>query len=108
MLWVFIGVNGCLGVNPAYVINPARDLGVRMSCSCFGYPNYIWTDRSWWWTWGCLVGPTGGGIVFTALYDWVVRGRLEFTIPPLTRVLSLVRKHGRRGSRKLEGAEVMA
>ncbi|BEJ06788.1 hypothetical protein CcaverHIS641_0400570 [Cutaneotrichosporon cavernicola] len=91
MNWFFVAVSGCMGIHPGYAINPARDLGVRLACLAFGYSRELFTDRKWYWTWGCIIGPFVGGTIFTFLYDWVVRGRVEFTIPGLRRFL-----HGKR------------
>lgn len=83
MNWFFVAVSGCMGIHPGYALNPARDLGVRLSCLAFGYSGDLFTDRHWYWTWGCTIGPVFGGTLFTFLYDWVVRGRVELTIPAL-------------------------
>lgn len=93
MNWFFVGVSGCMGLHPGYALNPARDLGVRMSCAAFGYGGSVFTERAWYWTWGCIVGPFFGGTIFTFLYDLVVRGRVEITIPGLARLFR--RKHKR-------------
>ncbi|CAK9787116.1 aquaporin-like protein [Cutaneotrichosporon oleaginosum] len=92
MNWFFVAVNGCMGMHPGYALNPARDLGVRLSCLAFGYSRDIFTDRHWYWTWGCIVGPFVGGILVTFAYDWVVRGRVELTVPALQRFVNRKRK----------------
>lgn len=96
MNWVFVGVSGCMGLHPGYALNPARDLGVRMSCAAFGYGRSVFIERDWYWTWGCIFGPFVGGTLFTFLYDWVVRGRVEFTLPWLTRWRDRKHKRGER------------
>lgn len=76
-----------MGLHPGYALNPARDFGVRLSCWAMGYSKNIWTQRNWYWIWGCLVAPVTGGQLTTFLHDWIVRGRVEFTVPILTRLI---------------------
>ncbi|GMK58598.1 hypothetical protein CspeluHIS016_0600400 [Cutaneotrichosporon spelunceum] len=87
MNWIFIAVNGCMGIHPGYALNPARDLGVRLACLAFGYTRELFTDRNCYWIWLCIIAPFFGGTLSTFLYDWVVRGRVEFTVPGLRRLI---------------------
>lgn len=92
MLWFFVGISGCMGLHPGYALNPARDFSVRLSCWAMGYGAELWTQRHWYWTWGCLVAPIIGGWLATLLHDFIVRGRAEFTMPLVTRALRRKRK----------------
>lgn len=85
MMWTMTAVSGNVGINPAFALNPARDLGPRIACAAFGYPSTLWTMRGAYWVWGCIVAPIIAAIGITLVYDLVVRGRVALTVPCLRR-----------------------
>jgi len=67
---LFIGLGACLGMDTAFGVNPARDLGPRIALSMLGYSRtVIWNYRSQFWLWSGIIAPILGGISGGALYD---------------------------------------
>jgi len=63
-----LGIGAALGINTAYAINPARDLGPRLMTAIF-YGREVWTYRNQYWLWCPIMGPILGAIVGAGLYD---------------------------------------
>ncbi|ELU43232.1 MIP domain-containing protein [Rhizoctonia solani AG-1 IA] len=64
-----LGEGACLGMQTAYAINPARDLGPRLMCWMAGYGREVWNYRSQYWLYTPIIGPIVGAILGTAIYD---------------------------------------
>lgn len=86
MHWTMTGVSGCMGVSPAFALNPARDLGPRIMCAAFGYsPSLLWTSRNGFFFWGCMAAPVAAAIVVTFLHDLLIGGGVKFTVQRIRR-----------------------
>ncbi|QRV76720.1 aquaporin, Major intrinsic protein family [Ceratobasidium sp. AG-Ba] len=59
-----LGEGACLGMQTAYALNPARDLGPRLMCWMA-----VWNYRSQYWLYTPIIGPIVGAIAGTAIYD---------------------------------------
>ncbi|CAE7079743.1 unnamed protein product [Rhizoctonia solani] len=46
---LILGEGACLGMQTAYALNPARDLGPRLMCWMAGYGRQVWNYRSQYW-----------------------------------------------------------
>jgi len=64
-----LGEGACLGMQTAYALNPARDLGPRLMCWMAGYGREVWNYRSQYWLYTPILGPIVGGIIGTIIYD---------------------------------------
>ncbi|CCO27222.1 putative membrane protein YFL054C OS=Saccharomyces cerevisiae (strain ATCC 204508 / S288c) GN=YFL054C PE=1 SV=1 [Rhizoctonia solani AG-1 IB] len=64
-----LGEGACLGMQTAYAINPARDLGPRLMCWMAGYGREVWNYRSQYWLYTPIIGPIVGAILGVAIYD---------------------------------------
>ncbi|KAG8759970.1 hypothetical protein FRC12_009643 [Ceratobasidium sp. 428] len=64
-----LGEGACLGMQTAYALNPARDLGPRLMCWMAGYGREVWNYRSQYWLYTPIIGPIVGAIAGTAIYD---------------------------------------
>ena len=49
---LILGIGACLGMQTAYCINPARDLGPRLMTWMAGYSREVWNFRNQYWV--CL------------------------------------------------------
>ncbi|KAG9096204.1 hypothetical protein FRC06_008911, partial [Ceratobasidium sp. 370] len=59
-----LGEGACLGMQTAYALNPARDLGPRLMCWMA-----VWNYRGQYWLYTPIIGPIVGAIAGTAIYD---------------------------------------
>ncbi|KAG8698691.1 hypothetical protein FRC08_005763 [Ceratobasidium sp. 394] len=50
-----LGEGACLGMQTAYALNPARDLGPRLMCWMAGYGRQVWNYRSQYWLYTPIV-----------------------------------------------------
>lgn len=64
-----LGIGAALGVQTAYAINPARDLGPRLMTYLVGYGREVWDYRSQYWLWCPIIGPIMGAMAGVAVYD---------------------------------------
>ncbi|KAB5593834.1 membrane protein [Ceratobasidium theobromae] len=64
-----LGEGACLGMQTAYGLNPARDLGPRLMCWMAGYGRELWNYRGQYWLYTPLIGPIVGAILGNAVYD---------------------------------------
>ena len=64
-----LGEGACLGMQTAYALNPARDLGPRLMCWMAGYGREVWNYRSQYWLYTPIIGPIVGAILGTIVYD---------------------------------------
>jgi aquaglyceroporin related protein len=68
---LFIGLGACLGMNTAFGVNPARDLGPRIALSMLGYSSsVVWNYRSQFWLWTGTLAPILGALCGGAFYDF--------------------------------------
>ncbi len=68
-----LGLGACLGVNTAYAVNVARDLGPRIALYIVGYgPNVLWTYDAWYWLRTPILGTICGAIAGGAIYDGLI------------------------------------
>lgn len=51
---LILGIGACLGMQTAYCINPARDLGPRLVTWMTGYGTGVWNFRHQYWVSLCL------------------------------------------------------
>jgi len=66
----FLGIGVSLGMQTAFGVNPARDLGPRIALSMVGYSKAaIWDYRHQYWLWTPILGPIFGGLAATGVYD---------------------------------------
>jgi len=63
-----LGEGACLGMNTAYAINPARDLGPRLLTWIF-YGKGVWNYRHQYWLWTPIIAPILGGLAGAGIYD---------------------------------------
>ena len=66
-----VGIGMSFGGLHGYAINPARDLGPRLLTVVAGFKNNGLTDGTYQF-WVPIVGPIGGGLLGTLLYDWLI------------------------------------
>ncbi|KII90844.1 hypothetical protein PLICRDRAFT_107336 [Plicaturopsis crispa FD-325 SS-3] len=64
-----LGIGACLGMQTAYAINPARDLGPRILTAMVGYGKEVFTYRNQYWLWCAILSPILGAQVGTLIYD---------------------------------------
>ncbi|KZT36216.1 aquaporin [Sistotremastrum suecicum HHB10207 ss-3] len=65
---LILGEGACLGMNTAYAINPARDLGPRIMTWIF-YGREVFNYRHQYWLWTPILGPIFGGLAGAFVYD---------------------------------------
>jgi len=71
-LAVFIvaaGITGAYGMQTAFAINPARDLGPRIMTAMVGYGREVFNYRSQFWLWCQICGPISGALSAAFIYD---------------------------------------
>ncbi|KAF8323295.1 aquaporin [Clavulina sp. PMI_390] len=67
---LILGEGAALGMETAYALNPARDLGPRIALAMVGYSKEVLFDyRHQYWLWTPILGPITGGILGTIVYD---------------------------------------
>ncbi|KAJ6462023.1 aquaporin [Mycena vitilis] len=66
---LILGIGACLGMETAYAINPARDLGPRLLTSMVGYGAQVYTYRSHYWLWCPIISPILGAQAGCVFYD---------------------------------------
>jgi aquaglyceroporin related protein len=66
---LILGIGASWGMETAYAINPARDLGPRLFLSMVGYGKQVYTYRNHYWIWCPILAPIIGAQVATCLYD---------------------------------------
>ncbi|TFK28497.1 putative aquaporin 4, partial [Coprinopsis marcescibilis] len=64
-----LGIGTSFGMQTAYAINPARDLGPRIVTAMAGYGGSVFTFRSQYWLWCPILGPILGAQVAALVYD---------------------------------------
>ncbi|TEB29964.1 aquaporin [Coprinellus micaceus] len=64
-----LGLGNSWGIETAYAINPARDLGPRLLTAAAGYGKGIWNFRNQYWIWCPILAPILGAHVATVFYD---------------------------------------
>ncbi|KAH8920131.1 aquaporin [Atractiella rhizophila] len=72
LMWLVVGIGACFGLQTAYGINPARDLGPRFVTWFVGYGRGVWTFRDWYWLWTPVLGPLVGANVGALAYDLLI------------------------------------
>ncbi|EIN12530.1 aquaporin [Punctularia strigosozonata HHB-11173 SS5] len=66
---LILGIGAALGMETAYAINPARDLGPRIMTAMVGYGKDVFTYRNQYWLWCPIIAPIAGALVGAAIYD---------------------------------------
>ncbi|KIK07148.1 hypothetical protein K443DRAFT_217541 [Laccaria amethystina LaAM-08-1] len=71
---LFVGLGASLGMQTAYALNPARDLGPRLFLAMAGYGKALFNYRNQYWLWAPIIAPVlgaqAGGLLYdTFLYD---------------------------------------
>ncbi|KAJ7367184.1 major intrinsic protein superfamily membrane channel protein [Mycena albidolilacea] len=66
---LILGIGACLGMETAYAINPARDLGPRLLTSMVGYGKQVYTYRNHYWLWCPIIAPILGAQAGSIFYD---------------------------------------
>lgn len=69
LFFVIVGLGACLGLNTAYCLNPARDLGPRMMTAMAGYGRGVFTFRNGYFFWCAILAPVCGALFGSFLYD---------------------------------------
>ncbi|KAK7048568.1 aquaporin-like protein [Favolaschia claudopus] len=62
-------IGASLGMETAYAINPARDLGPRLLTSMVGYGSQVYTYRNHYWLWCPIIAPILGAQAGSIFYD---------------------------------------
>ncbi|KAJ6584176.1 major intrinsic protein superfamily membrane channel protein [Mycena vulgaris] len=66
---LILGIGACLGMETAYAINPARDLGPRLLTAMVGYGKQVFTYRNHYWIWCPIIAPILGAQAGAIFYD---------------------------------------
>jgi len=67
---LILGEGAALGMQTAYALNPARDLGPRVALAMVGYSkDVLFNYRHQYWLWTPILGPILGGLAGTCVYD---------------------------------------
>jgi len=66
---LILGEGACLGMETAYAINPARDLGPRLMTAMVGYGSKVFSYRNQYWIWCPIIAPICGGLFGVLIYD---------------------------------------
>ncbi|KAF8337924.1 aquaporin-like protein [Cantharellus anzutake] len=67
---LILGEGISLGMQTAYALNPARDLGPRIALAIVGYnKSVLWNYRDQYWLWVPILGPLCGGMIGAIVYD---------------------------------------
>ncbi|KAF5384163.1 hypothetical protein D9615_003364 [Tricholomella constricta] len=70
MLFLLIlGLGAAMGMETAYALNPARDLGPRLLTSMVGYGKAVYTYRHQYWIWCPILAPTLGAQFGAMFYE---------------------------------------
>lgn len=69
LLFLILGIGMSWGMQTAYAINPARDLGPRLLLSMVGYGSQVYTFRNHYWIWCPILGPILGAQAGCLIYD---------------------------------------
>ncbi|KAG6914093.1 hypothetical protein DXG01_002457 [Tephrocybe rancida] len=69
LFFLVLGIGACLGMQTAYAINPARDLGPRLLTSMVGYGKAVYTYRNQYWVWCPIMAPFLGALFGGGFYD---------------------------------------
>ena len=73
LLWLVTGIGATLGWQTAYAVNPARDLGPRITMWIVGYsPRMLWVDDGLYWLVVPLLGTVVGALLGGFLYDALI------------------------------------
>ncbi|KAJ7643934.1 major intrinsic protein superfamily membrane channel protein [Roridomyces roridus] len=66
---VILGLGASLGMETAYALNPARDLGPRILTAMVGYGKQVFDYRNQYWIWCPIMGPILGSQAGAIFYD---------------------------------------
>ncbi|RXW22806.1 hypothetical protein EST38_g3058 [Candolleomyces aberdarensis] len=69
LCFLVLGIGASLGMQTAYAINPARDLGPRLLTAAAGYGTMVWNYRNQYWLWCPIIAPILGAQIATIVYD---------------------------------------
>lgn len=63
------GIGAALGMQTAYCINPARDIGPRLVTWFAGYGREVWDFRNQYWLWTPVLATMSGALFGALIYD---------------------------------------
>lgn len=87
---LILGIGAGFGMQTAYAINPARDIGPRIMTAMVGYGREVFNYRSQYWLWCAICGPLAGGLCGALFYDvFIYRGSES----PINRPSAAARRH---------------
>lgn len=72
VFWVVLGLASTLGMQTSFALNPARDLGPRITTWLVGYGGEVWSVRSSYWLSVATLGPIFGAIIGCFIYDFFI------------------------------------
>lgn len=72
LLFLIVGIGACFGMQTAYCINPARDIGPRLVTWWAGYGREVWNFRSQYWLWVPWCATLSGGLMGCIIYDSLI------------------------------------
>ncbi|KAF7364987.1 hypothetical protein MVEN_00369600 [Mycena venus] len=93
---LILGIGASLGMETAYAINPARDLGPRLLTSMVGYGKQVYTFRNHYWLWCPIIAPILGAQAGSMFYDAFIYTGEE---SPFNRPNAAARAHHERAMR---------
>ncbi|KAK9898544.1 aquaporin [Cystobasidium minutum MCA 4210] len=72
LLFLIVGIGACFGMQTAYCINPARDIGPRLVTWWAGYGKDVWDFRNQYWLWVTWCATISGGLMGCVIYDMLI------------------------------------
>ncbi|KAJ7644861.1 aquaporin [Roridomyces roridus] len=69
LFFLILGLGASLGMETAYALNPARDLGPRLLTAMVGYGKQVFDFRNQYWIWCPIMGPIVGAQAGAFFYD---------------------------------------
>ncbi|KZV70263.1 aquaporin [Peniophora sp. CONT] len=87
---LILGLGAGWGMQTAYAINPARDLGPRIMTAMVGYGREVFNYRNQFWLWCITCGPLAGGLTGALFYDLFIFTGGE---SPINRPSAAARRH---------------
>jgi glycerol uptake facilitator protein len=83
---VVVGIGMTIGAAAGYAINPARDLGPRLTAWVTGWSGAFNDQRGDFYAWVPIIGPFIGGVLGAYVYDWFIGAYLPEPEPEVGEV----------------------